>query len=232
MRPARSNRLTAVERAARVWFGLTALCVVVGVGMQVVINACMPEYFGGSPLGRAANVFAFFTIESNVIVGVTSALLAVRVARTSTVFAVLRLVGVVAITVTMVIYHLTLAGLVQLDTTGQVANQLQHTVVPLLCLVGWLVWGPRGSASPWVAALTVLFPLAYMVFTAVRGPLASDWYPYPFADVAALGYLRVAVNAVGIGLLFLALSFGAALLDRRLPGVRPSTVPVGTRRRR
>lgn len=146
VRPARSN-LTTVERSARIWFGLTALCVVVGVGMQVVINARTPEYFGGSSLGRAANVFAFFTIQSNVIVGVTSALLAVRVARASTVFAVLRLVGVVAITVTMVIYHLTLAGLVQLDTTGQVANQLQHTVVPLLCLAGWLVLGPHCSIA-------------------------------------------------------------------------------------
>lgn len=212
--------MTAVERAARVWSGVTALCVVVGVGMQVAINADTPEYFGGSPAGRALNVFAFFTIQSNVVVGVTSALLAARLARSSTVFAVFRLIGVVAITVTMVIYHLTLSGLVALDTTGQVANQLQHTVVPLLCLVGWLVLGPRGLTSPRVAALTVLFPLAYMVFTAVRGPLASDWYPYPFADVAALGYLRVAVNAVGIGVLFLALSFGATLLDRRLPGVR------------
>ncbi|GAB2909648.1 Pr6Pr family membrane protein [Rhodococcus aerolatus] len=188
--------------------------------MQVAINATTPEYFGGSPVGRALNVFAFFTIQSNVLVGVTSAVLAVRLARTSTVFAVARLVGVVAITVTMVIYHLTLSGLVALNTTGQVANQLQHTVVPLLCLVGWLVLGPRGLTSTRVAALTVIFPLAYVVFTAVRGPLASDWYPYPFADVAELGYLRVAVNAVGIGVLFLALSFGASLLDRRLPGVR------------
>lgn len=208
-----------MEQTARVWSGITALCVVVGVGMQVAINATTPEYFGGTPVGRALNVFAFFTIQSNVLVGVTSAMLAARLACTSTVFAVARLVGVVAITVTMVIYHLTLSGLVALDTTGQVANQLQHTVVPLLCLVGWLLLGPRGLTSTRVAALTVLFPLAYVVFTAVRGPLASDWYPYPFADVAELGYLRVAVNAVGIGVLFLALSFGASLLDRRLPGV-------------
>nr|WP_262982615.1 Pr6Pr family membrane protein [Rhodococcus sp. MTM3W5.2] len=51
----------------------------------------------------------------------------------------------------------------------------------------------------------------------MRGPLSSDWYPYPFADVHELGYLRVLINGLVIGLLFVALAAAAAWLDKRLP---------------
>ena len=74
----------------------------------------------------------------------------------------------------------------------------------------------RGLTSARVTRLTVVFPLAWMLFTAVRGPLASDWYPYPFVDVGVLGYPRVAVNALWVALLFVGLAAGATALDRRL----------------
>ena len=75
---------------------------------------------------------------------------------------------------------------------------------------------PGLISPPPAAYLTVLFPLAYLVFTTIRGPLASHWYPYPFADIHHLGYARVAVNAVWIMLLFFAISAGATALDRRI----------------
>jgi hypothetical protein len=210
-------------RWSRWWFGATALAVGLGIVIQLFVTVPNESSFGGSPLGRGLNIFAFFTIESNVIVGVTCLLLAIDPARSSTVFAVFRLIGVVAITVTFLVFHVALSRLLDLDTWPQVANQLQHTVVPILAVAGWVMFGPRGLTSARVVRLSVLFPLAYMVFTAVRGPLASDWYPYPFADVHALGYLRVLVNAVWIGLLFLAFAAGAHALDRRLAPDRAPT---------
>lgn len=206
----------------RWWFGATALAVVLGIVIQLFVTVPNESSFGGSPLGRGLNIFAFFTIESNVIVGVTCLLLAIDPARTSTVFRAFRLIGVVAIAVTFLVFHVALSKLLDLDTWPQVANQLQHTVVPILAVSGWVMFGPRGLTSARVVRLSVLFPLAYMVFTAVRGPLASNWYPYPFADVHALGYLKVAVNAVWIGLLFLAAAAGATALDKKLA---PRAVP-------
>ena len=194
-------------RWARPWFAATAACVVAGIVIQLFVSAADESYFGGSALGRAGNVFAFFTIQSNVLVGVACALLALDPRRGSTAFAVLRLTGVVAIT---------LSRLLDLDTWAQAANQLQHTVVPVLAVVGWVAFGPRGRTSARVVRLTCLFPAAYMVFTAVRGPLASDWYPYPFVDVDRLGYVRVAINAAWIALLFVSLAAGTHALERRL----------------
>jgi uncharacterized membrane protein len=33
----------------------------------------------------------------------------------------------------------------------------------------------------------------------------NGWYPYPFVDVHALGYLRVLGNAIGVLLVFIAM---------------------------
>lgn len=217
-------------RWSRLWFTLTAACVLAGVVVQVAVTAPNQTFFGGSTINRGLNVFAFFTVQSNLLVGVTSLLLALRPHRPSTVFAVFRLTGVVAITVTFVVFHVVLSGLLDLDTWAQVANQLLHTVVPALAIAGWVMFGPRGRTSATVVRWTVAFPLLYMLFTAVRGPLASNWYPYPFADVQALGYLRVGINALWIMLLFLALSAMAHALDRKLRPRSARRVEVNDRR--
>lgn len=208
---------------ARPWFATTALCVAAGIVIQLFVTVPNEQSFGGSPLGRGLNIFAFFTIESNVIVGVTSLLLVLNQSRSSTVFKVFRLIGVVAISVTFVVFHVALSKLLDLDTWPQVANQLQHTVVPIMCVSGWVMFGPRRLTSARVARLTVLFPALYIAFTAIRGPLASNWYPYPFADVHALGYLRVIVNGLWIALLFVTVAAGATALDGGLTSVRTKT---------
>ena len=55
-----------------------------------------------------------------------------------------------------------------------------------------------------------------MAFTLIRGPLASDFYPYPFANVKMLGYLKVCINSVWIAILFVGVAAGANALDKRL----------------
>lgn len=220
-------------RWARVWYAATAACVVVGVIIGLVLSwqnhptrvietGELLGRFGGSPVNRALNNFAFFTTQANLIVAVTCLLLAINPSRSSTVFGVFRLIGLVAITVTGVVFHVALTGLLELDTWALVADRLLHLVVPIMAIIGWLAFGPRGQTSARAAKLTVLFPLGYMLFTVIRGPLASDWYPYPFADVKAFGYFPVIVNAVWIGLLFVALAAAATFLDKRLPVREPA----------
>jgi len=215
------------QKWARPWFFATAACVFAGVVIQLFVSANNRALFGGSPLGRALNIFAYFTIQSNLIVGATCLLLAIRLQRSSTVFAAFRLIGVVAITVTFVVFHVALSHLLDLDRWAQVANQLQHTVVPVLAVAGWLMFGPRGLTSARIARFTVTFPLAYMAFTLIRGPLASDFYPYPFANPKQLGYVAVAVNALWIALLFTGIAAGATALDRRLRAGVASASRVG-----
>lgn len=207
---------------ARPWFGLVAAVALLGVLVQLIGTATAgPALTPIFPTrgAQAANVFAYFTILSNLLVGVVHVALAIRPERTSTLWRVLVLDAAVAIAVTGIVYNLVLAPLVHLTGIHEVATVLCHMVTPVLAVLGWLLFGPRGLTSVRVVLLTAVYPVAWLAFTLVRGAVIA-WYPYPFVDVVALGYGRVAINCVVVAVLFLGLGFGALALDRRLPGVR------------
>lgn len=199
-------------RSGRPWFLLTALIVGVAIVMQLIVTANGPAGFFTATAARVANVFAFFTIQSNLIVGVTSLLLALGRARGSAVFRAFRLAGVVNIAITGVVYHTLLVGLVELRGWGIVADLLLHTVVPVLGVLAWLAFGPRGLTSWRIIGLALLYPIGWLAFTLLRGA-AIGWYPYPFIDVGKLGYPRALVNCLGIALGFIVVAAGATALD-------------------
>lgn len=201
---------------ARTWFGVNAVVALTALVMQTVITAGATTGHFHTPAGRIGNLFCFFTIDSNIVVAVVSALLAVRLDRESTIFRVFRLVGLVCIVVTGVVFHLVLADQQDLRGWSFVADLLLHTVVPILYPVGWLLFGPRGAVSPRIVGLAVLPPIAWLVFTFIRGPIVH-WYPYPFLDVLANGYVSSLVNCAFVALLLLALAAATIPLDRRLP---------------
>lgn len=202
------------ERLGRVWFAATTLVVVVGV----VVQLFAVETSGGRFTGAAAllNVFAFFTVMSNLLLGATSLMLAIRTERTSTVFWGLHLSAVLSIAVVGIVFHIALAPLYEFAGLAAVANVLLHTVVPLMGPIGWLVFGPRGRTNPRVVGWSIVYPVLWLVFTLIRGPLAGDWYPYPFLEVVAHGYPRVLLNSLLVAVLFLGLATGATALDKKL----------------
>ncbi|MBA2336831.1 MAG: hypothetical protein H0V96_03560 [Acidimicrobiia bacterium] len=101
----------AVDTRARLWFAVTALVVIVGIVIRVQVAMDNTAGVFDTPTKRALNVFAFFTNQSNIIVAITTGMLAAGVTRPSTTQRVLRLTGVVAITITFVVYHLLLRRL-------------------------------------------------------------------------------------------------------------------------
>ena len=162
---------------------------------------------------------------SNITVAVTTGMLAVRLDRRSALFRTLRLDGLVAIAVTGVVFHLTLSDLQELTGWNALADGLLHTASPILTVLGWLVFGPRGMISRRVVLLAVIAPVVWIVYALVRGAnvqdrFGNDYYPYPFMNVQEHGYPIVLVNVSIVAVLFLAISFGALALDRRLRGVR------------
>jgi hypothetical protein len=207
---------------ARPWFGLVAAVAFLGVALQVVavVVDSAPYSVFDSTGARVGNVFAFFTILSNLLVGGVFAVLAAGRTALPPWLRVLLLDAVVAIAVTGIVYNLVLAQTANPHGLHQVANVLCHMITPLLALVGWLLFGPRGQLDVHTVLLSAIYPLAWLAFTLVRGAVLH-WYPYPFVDVDALGYVRVAVDCVVVAILFLGLGFGALALDRRLPGLRP-----------
>jgi hypothetical protein len=209
------------ERQARMWFAVTALVVAAGIVIQIPVTATSSEAHFADPTARVFNIFTFFTIDSNIILGVTCGLLAIRLERTGAAFRVFRLMGVVGMAITGVVFHVALARILELDGWAQAANQLQHTAAPVLAVAGWLLFGPRGLLDRRLAVVALSYPVVWMTFTLIRGAV-SHWYPYPFIDVDVLGYGRVAANSVWVTVLFLAVSATAVGVDRFLVRTAPN----------
>jgi hypothetical protein len=209
--------LSAERPVARAYLLVSAAIVVLALVIQVPITARAGGGFFTTPPARVGNLFTYFTILSNILVAVTSAVLALRPHTRSLLLRVARLDAVLAITVTGVVYHVLLAPLDHQIGAEAFANQLFHTVTPVLAVSGWLVFGPRGLVDRRVLALSVLYPVAWLVFTLIRGAVIG-WYPYPFLQVGELGYARVALNCAEITLLFLVLATCYAGIDRFLTG--------------
>ncbi|MEM5779567.1 MAG: Pr6Pr family membrane protein, partial [Lawsonibacter sp.] len=125
--------------------------------------------------------------------------------------------------VTGVIYHLlrgTFGGFAIL-ARDWLGDQLVHTAVPLLMLLDWLFFAPKGRFRPMYPIGWALFPLTYLALTVAAArmglcfPNSNTPYPYPFLDVWSLGLGPVVRNTTLITLAFLALGGGIAVLDRR-----------------
>jgi len=201
----------------RVVFGLNAAVVAVGLVVQLFAAYDSTEGFFS---GRAAalNAFSYFTTQSNVILAATCLLLALGFVSRALWFRALRMIGVVGIALTFVVYHVALSDLRELTSGAKFADVMLHTVSPILGVGGWLVFGPRGLTSRAAVAWTTAYVAAWGVFTMIRGAVVerSDgrrFYPYPFMNAQDEGYPRVVVNLVVVGLVFLAIAAGCHLLD-------------------
>jgi hypothetical protein len=204
------------DQVSRLIAAVTALVVVVGIGLQIHATATSTGGFFSSKADRIANIFCFFTILSNLLLAATNAVLAVDPHRRTPLFSGLRLSGVLSMIVTGVVFHLALRGLHDLRGTAKAADLLLHTVSPILAVLGWLFVGPRGAVSRRVIGLTLIYPILWLIGTLIRGAIVG-FYPYPFLDATTHGYLKVTVNCVLVAALFLGLAISAAALDRVLP---------------
>jgi hypothetical protein len=118
---------------ARLWHGVVATAVLAALVLQVVIAVKAPGSppahavgtLAGAPVaGRLLRVASFFTIQSNVLVAVTSAQLSLSPARDGRVWRILRLDALVGIAVTGVVYATVLARIPR--TQGLGAGRLQR----------------------------------------------------------------------------------------------------------
>ncbi|MFI9822277.1 Pr6Pr family membrane protein [Streptomyces sp. NPDC052013] len=105
-------------------------------------------------------------------------------------------------------------------TLETVAAYTLHTVIPVAALVDWLLLSPPARTHLRQATTWMLYPLAYLAFTLVRGELlpgSPTGYLYPFLDVTQDGYKSVLANALLVGLSFYALAVLLVALDHTRP---------------
>jgi hypothetical protein len=178
----------------------------------------------GVPTFSAANFFSFFTIQTNLLaVAMLVLVVIVRPLERTILFDTVRGAVTLYIAITGIVFALLLAGLQEsLDTHIAWVDFTVHKLIPIVLVADWLLDPPRHRLSPRISASWLLYPLAYLVYTLIRGE-DVDWYPYPYLDVSRHGYGRVLLNcaAMLIGIVGAVAAF-VLVGNRRSRGVRRS----------
>lgn len=140
--------------------------------------------------------FSFFTIITNLLVATAFCLL---VAAPASALGKLwaKPVIMTALTVYMtflaIIYHLLLRNLWNPQGLQWVNDLLLHTVNPLLLLLYWWFYVPKNTLKWHFPVYWLSYPSVYLIWVFFRGAV-SGFYPYPFLNVAALGYAKTLLN--------------------------------------
>lgn len=210
--------MLATNKTAAFWYRLMlGLIGWVAIILQYALMVSDNAAGTGHPLMEASlNFFSYYTVLTNLAVAVSMTILIISPDSGLGIWFA-RVGGQTALAGNMLvlslIYHTILAQLWAPQGWNMVADQLLHTIVPILYLIYWVLFVPKGHLS-WIAPVTwLLYPLLYLLYTLFRGSFVH-WYPYPFVDVNKLGYDGVLQNSGILLFCFLLLLYLLVVLDR------------------
>jgi hypothetical protein len=183
------------------------------VSVQFYLSVSGAIEDGSGAFRGVVNYFGYFTLITNIL---CAAILAAHgwgsASRSSGrgLGALLRRPGVAttaatAIIIVGVVYHLILASQWNPQGIDLVVDTMLHTVLPIAFVGFWVRSTPRGAVAFSHIPAWIGYPAGYAIYVFIRGELVGA-YPYPFIDVAAIGYGAALRNAAGIAVVFVALA--------------------------
>ena len=223
--------------ARRAAFGINALSAWVGFGLSFVFEVfgLVPtvEYdppvpnsqFGyvghyadgiAGAIPRVADLLSYFTIWSQLVVGITMTLLWRNPHRSEPWLKWLRLDSVMMIAVTGIVYNILLGPTYPPVGLNKISSPIEHTITPALTVIVFLMYGPRGWFSWSNIGKALLIPIGYVFYTLIRGKIIG-MYPYGFFDVIVNGYASVLIFVSGILVAALVVMLLFWALERVLP---------------
>lgn len=178
----------------------------IGFGLLIVAAFITQMHYTLDQGRSLANFFSFFTIQSNLLAAFVLLTVGIAMlvnAKAKRQFAFIRGAATLYMVITGIVFALLLSGLEQrLQVTVPWVNMVFHQLMPVVMLVDWLLFPPKFKFSFRQTILWLAFPLLYLAYTLIRGPIVQ-WYPYPFLDPPQVGWPYVIVMSIII-------AFGAA----------------------
>lgn len=185
------NRITP---AARIAAGTIAVIGIATFALQIVLSV----ENNGSLIGAFTALSRYFTILTNGAVVIVMARMALgRVPGHRSMLALVTAIAMVAM-----VFHAVLANLQTFSGLGAVTNQGFHTVIPAMTVLWWIAFGGTPGIVWRDLAWVLPWPVAYTAYALVRGAVTGD-YPYPFLDVAQIGWPMLGVNVLALAAIFL-----------------------------
>ena len=109
--------------------------------------------------------------------------------------------------VTVGIANYLIYGWLNLSLFERVADLLVHAVTPLITFLYWLFFVEKIQLQYSLLGYWLIFPLSYAAYTMCHGKW-TQFYPYEFTNVQALGLYKVLLNAFALSI---SLLIGGAL---------------------
>lgn len=179
-----------------------AVTIVVGLAVQY---AHSQEHTTLSTVG----FFSYFTVLSNISAAAVLAVLAARPALAERrAMSVARGGPTLYMVVTGLVYWVVLKPqAADLNTNLVWVDVVVHQIGPIVVFADWLVNRPPHALTWREAATWMVFPLAWLPYTMVRGAVV-DWYPYPFLDPRKESTVEIVVAVVVVAAVMLAIGAG------------------------
>ena len=185
------------KRTARVGFGALGLSSIL---IEIIV-------LSNEGVFSAFNFFSFFTILSNLFAGLFLIYFGISNSNSNK-SQLLRGAITLYMLMTGVIFAVLLAGLENARLTAVPwDNLVLHYIMPIVLVLDWLFNPPTKRISAKAVWLWAIFPIAYVVYTLIRGSIVA-WYPYPFLNPATSSYQQVIVTSLVLAVFVIAVAFG------------------------
>ncbi|MFJ4142383.1 Pr6Pr family membrane protein [Pseudomonas sp. NPDC089734] len=207
--PAQGQRCYTLVAACLGWSGLA-------IQLYLILWARWVD--DASLLGGLIRFFSFFTVLSNTLAAVAlTCALTHRQSRGHAFFRHPTVCSGIAASIALVgiAYNILLRHLWQPQGWQWVADELLHDVMPLLFVVYWCLYVPKGTLRLAHVGLWALYPMLYFGYVLLRGDAIGD-YLYPFIDIGTLGYTQALMNALGVLTGFVVIALVLLGIDRLL----------------
>lgn len=208
-KPGKPASIYASAAGLIVWFALI---------LQLSIS--IPAYMqtGHSWMGAVIQILSFFTIQSNLLAGVSLWALLLKPSNTLyRFFSRGYVIGGICLYIIVVglVYNIILRSLWHPTGLFKLADELLHSVNPLLFVIYWLFFA-RSENLKWKQSIYWLgFPFLYLIYTLIRGAITRS-YPYPFIDAVKLGYGQVLISSLVLLIVFLVLGLLLIFVSRKM----------------
>jgi hypothetical protein len=204
--------------ASAVLGAITAITAWFGLGLQQFILIDNTPGNGLTIFGAIGRFLIFFTVLSNILVAVSLTITLLSPAsRWGHFFSRISSRTAIAVYIFIVglVYNLVLRNTWHPAGWQKVADEILHVAVPLLYVLYWLLFVPKGTLK-WKQCISwLIFPFIYVVYAMCRG-WAEGFYAYPFLDLNVLSIGKVFINCIGLFLVFIVTGFVAIAIDRRM----------------
>jgi len=151
--------------------------------------------------------FSFFTILTNTLVAIYFTLVSIAKNQESKPINIPGILTAITVYIIIVglVYQLVLRQVWDPQGLQMIVDELLHTVIPILVIIFWSIYERTKSINYSQILKWAIYPLTYLLYVLILGSF-SNFYPYPFIDVATIGMTKTLLNSTVLLLIFLMIS--------------------------